>query len=195
MPEPDAFSGPHAAAGLAEQGMGNLLRRVLGGDADAFEAIYRAHVGRVFAVCLRMSGERRRAEELTQDVFVRAWERIATFRGESSLGSWLHRLTVNVVLEDARSEQRRAARVSSSPDPAQQEQAGEAERGAFGPETAIDLERAIASLPAGARRVFVLHDIEGYRHGEIAELTGAAEGSVRAQLFRARRLLMEALGR
>jgi RNA polymerase sigma-70 factor, ECF subfamily len=178
-------------AGVADLGMAALIRRALEGDPDAFESVYRAHVGRVHAVCLRMTGNGRRAEELTQDVFVRAWERLASFRGESSLASWLHRMAVNVVLEDARSERRRHARVEPMDDPAAAERAGVC----ADPGSGIDLERAIASLPPGARTVFVLHDVEGYRHGEIAALTGSAEGSVRAQLHRARRLLMEALRR
>jgi RNA polymerase sigma-70 factor (ECF subfamily) len=191
MASSDATGSRSPASGVTDLGTAALLRRAFDGDPDAFEAVYRAHVGRVHAVCLRMTGDRRRAEELTQDVFVRAWERLASFRGESSLASWLHRMAVNVVLEDARSERRRHARVESREDPAAAERPGSGGE----PETGIDLERAIAALPPGARTVFVLHDVEGYRHGEIADLTGSAEGSVRAQLHRARRLLMEALRR
>jgi RNA polymerase sigma-70 factor (ECF subfamily) len=191
MPSSDASGTHSAAAAIADLGAAALVRRALEGDADAFESVYRAHVGRVYAVCLRMSGERGRAEELTQDVFVRAWERLASFRGESSLASWLHRMAVNVVLEDARSERRRHARVEPREDPASTERPGTGSDPAIG----IDLERAIAALPPGARNVFVLHDVEGYRHGEIAGLTGSAEGTVRAQLHRARQLLMEALRR
>ena len=191
MASSDETDARSPAAGVADLGTASLIRRALDGDPDAFESVYRAHVGRVHAVCLRMTGSGRRAEELTQDVFVRAWERLASFRGESSLASWLHRMAVNVVLEDARSERRRHARVEPMEDPASAEQGGVGAE----PGSRIDLERAIASLPSGARTVFVLHDIEGYRHGEIAGLTGSAEGSVRAQLHRARRLLMEALTR
>jgi RNA polymerase sigma-70 factor (ECF subfamily) len=168
-----------------------LAERAAGGDERAFEALYRATTGRVYALCLRMSGDGARASELTQDVFVRVWQRLATFRGESALETWLHRLAVNVVLESERSTSRRLARVEPRDDLAEIEPTGRAplvgER--------LDLESAIAALPPGARRVFVLHDIEGYRHEEIARLTGAAAGTVRAQLFRARKLLMEALGR
>ncbi len=168
-----------------------MAERAAGGDERAFEALYRATTGRVYALCLRMSGDGARASELTQDVFVRVWQRLATFRGESALETWLHRLAVNVVLESERSTSRRLARVEPRDDLAEIEPTGRAplvgER--------LDLESAIAALPPGARRVFVLHDIEGYRHEEIARLTGAAAGTVRAQLFRARKLLMEALGR
>ena len=175
----------------------SLAQRAQRGEVDAFETLYRAHVPRVFAVCLRMCGERVRAGELTQDVFVHAWERLASFRGEAAFGSWLHRLAVNVVLTSLRAERRRTTRVAlgdDGPDAAWEERGGDM-RDPDGTETRIDLERAIASLPPGARTVFVLHDIEGYRHDEIARLTGTAAGTMRAQLHRARKLLMERLSR
>ena len=166
-------------------------------DPDAFEAVYREHVGRVHALCLRMTGDAREAEELTQDVFVRAWERLPSFRGESALGTWLHRLAVNVVLETARGTRRRERRVEPTSDLAALAPASEAAGAAPDERIALDmdLERAIAGLPQAVRTVFVLHDIEGYRHDEIARLTGGAVGTMRSQLHRARRLLMEALGR
>jgi RNA polymerase sigma-70 factor (ECF subfamily) len=142
-----------------------------------------------------MSGDRRRAEELMQDVFVRAWERLASFRGDASFGSWLHRLAVNVVLAGARGDRRREARVTLAEDLAAAE-AGAArtvEGRLADPALRVDLERAIAGLPPGARMAFVLHDVEGFSHAEIAELSGLAQGTIRAQLHRARRLLMEAL--
>jgi RNA polymerase sigma-70 factor (ECF subfamily) len=160
------------------------------GDAAAFRALYEAHVGRVFAICLRLSGSRTDAEEHTQDVFVRAWERLASFRGESAFSTWLHRLAVNEVLQDRRAAGRRAARVMLAEDPALLEQPRETI-----PAHAGDLEHAIARLPEGARRVFVLHDVEGYHHEEIASMSGIAEGTSKAQLHRARRLLREALSR
>lgn len=132
-----------------------------------------------------------------QDVFVRAWERLGSFRGEAAFGSWLHRLAVNVVLTGARSDRRREARVTLAEDLAVAEAGRAGARGVVGatdPGTAIDIERAIAALPRGARAAFVLHDVEGFSHPEIAKLTGLAEGTIRAQLHRARKLLMEALG-
>ena len=161
---------------------------------DDFEPFYRAHVRRVYALCLRMCGDRRRAEELTQDVFVRAWERRATFRGAALVATWLHRLAVNVVLTGARADRRRVARIETSDAP---ETVPGAHAGGRAPAVGerLDLERAIAALPPGARTVFVLHDVEGYTHEEIARLTGTAAGTVRSQLHRARRLLMEALER
>src|SRR5215218_8503261 len=119
------------------------------GEMDAFERLYRAHAGRVHAVCLRMCGDAGRARELTQDVFVRAWERLASFRGESAFGSWLHRLAVNVVLEALRAERRRRARVDVADDGALDDSPAAA--AADHPEERMDLERAIAALPPGAR--------------------------------------------
>jgi RNA polymerase sigma-70 factor (ECF subfamily) len=171
----------------------SVVARAQTGDVDAFEVLYRQHSGRVFALCLRMSGDRMRAQELMQDVFVRAWERLRSFRGEASFGSWLHRLAVNVVLTSARSDRRRTARVTLAEDLAATESGQDAGHAVRDPAARIDLERAIGTLPPGARAAFVLHDIEGYSHGEIAQLTGLAEGTIRAQLHRARRLLMEAL--
>ena len=178
-----------------------LIRRAQQGDQAAFQALYDEHVGRVHALCLRLTADAARAEELTQDAFVRAWERLGSFRGESAFGSWLYRLTVNVVFLSRRAERRRALRVLTSDDPAALERPGSAAtgsgRGGRGGDAglALDLERAVAALPPGAREVFVLHDVEGYRHAEIAELTGIAVGTSKAQLFRARRLLREALNR
>ena len=161
----------------------------VGGDRNAFERLYRANVNRVYAVCVRMCGDRPRAEELAQDAFVRAWEKLPQFRGDSAFSTWLHRLTVNVVLEAQRSEKRRRARVET-------EDALEADpplaRREFHLEK-MDLTVAIAALPPGARAVFALHDVEGYKHEEIAEMLSITSGGSKAQLHRARRLLREAL--
>jgi RNA polymerase sigma-70 factor (ECF subfamily) len=171
--------------------MSDLVRRAQDGDEEAFGALYRSHVGRVHALCLRLAGDAQAAAELTQDVFVRAWEALPSFRGESALGSWLHRLAMNVFLGTRRASGRREKRVFGTAEPQLLERPTEpAPAGAR-----LDLERAIASLPEGARMVFVLHDVEGYQHGEIAQLAGIAEGTSKAQLFRARRLLREALER
>jgi RNA polymerase sigma-70 factor, ECF subfamily len=167
------------------------VRRAQQGETAAFEQLYREHVGRVHALCLRLSGDPARAEELTQDVFVRAWEKLGSFQGKSAFGTWLHRLAVNVVLGDRRSEAVRVHRVFGTEEPERYERAGRAPE----PGHAMDLERAIATLPPGARAVFVLHDVEGYRHEEIAAMQGSAVGTSKAQLHRARRLLREALER
>lgn len=159
-----------------------LVRRVQRGDLDAFEPLYRRHAGRTYALCLRLTSDPEVAAERVQDVFVRAWERIRSFRGESAFGSWLHRMTVNVVLQDMRSARRRAARIVLDDVPT-----------APAPEVKlderIDLDAALVRLPPGARIVLVLHDIEGYSHDEIASLLGNAPGTIRAQLWKARRML------
>ncbi|HEX9819470.1 MAG TPA: RNA polymerase sigma factor [Methylomirabilota bacterium] len=168
-----------------------LVRQTQAGDHAAFRELYRQYAGRVYALCLRLTGDAADAEERTQDVFVRLWDRVGSFRGESAFTSWLHRLTVNVVLNERRTGGRRERRVAPAADPAILERGGGGRD--VQPGLAIDLERAIAALPDGAREVFVLYDIEGYSHAEIAGLTGIAEGTSKAQLFRARRLLREKL--
>ena len=169
----------------------NIVRQAQNGDRAAFEQIYRENVGRVYAICLRILANSARAQELTQEVFVRVWEMIGTFRGESAFSSWLYRLTVNVVLVDLRAKKRRTARVMITDDLSPYDKNDHLAM----PESTIDLEHAIAALPERARAVFVLHDIEGYQHDEIATLMGFAEGTSKAQLHRARKLLREALER
>jgi len=168
-----------------------LVLRAQRGDHDAFEQLYRLHAGRVYALCLRLAGDAVEARRLTQDVFVRAWERLAGFREESAFSSWLHRLAVNVVLADRRAAGRRERRVVIEADAPAYEGVP---AGGWTPEQ-LDLEGAIAALPPGARAVFVLFDIEGYGHEEIAAMTGIAPGTSKAQLHRARRLLRKALER
>jgi RNA polymerase sigma-70 factor (ECF subfamily) len=129
---------------------------------------------------------------LMQDAFVKAWEKLGSFRGESAFATWLHRVTVNVFLVAERSDTRRLARVGLVDD---LDELPVANFGGGDPGDKIDLERAIGALPPGARTAFVLHDVEGYQHDEIAAMAGIAPGTVRAQLHRARRLLMEALDR
>jgi RNA polymerase sigma-70 factor (ECF subfamily) len=167
----------------------SLVRKAQAGEAAAFERLYEMHVRRMYALCLRMVSDHRNAEELTQDIFVRAWEAISTFRFQSAFGTWLHRLGTNVVLGHLRSEKRREGKVSTTED---LEAFENGVRQAM-PETKLDLERAIASLPDGAKEVLILHDIEGYRYREIAEMTDIAEGTVKSQLNRARKLVREAL--
>jgi RNA polymerase sigma-70 factor (ECF subfamily) len=158
----------------------------------AFERLYRENVGRVHALCLRLLRDPDAAEEAAQESFVRAWRRLESFQGRSAFSTWLHRLTVNVVLDRRRAEKRTAIDLRSG----DEDELGAVENPArHRPDQKIDLERAIADLPDGARLAFVLHDIEGYRHREIAEMTGKAEGTWKAQLHRARRLLREALER
>jgi RNA polymerase sigma-70 factor (ECF subfamily) len=166
------------------------VARAAAGDRGAFERLYRLHISRVFTLCMRMVGDRARAEELAQDVFIRAWEKLGQFRGGSAFGTWLHRVAVNVVLNDRATE--RKARERFDDTDALDRKAG-AEQSEWTHGTRIDLEAAIARLPPGARRVFVLHDVEGYTHEEIGTMLGVTAGSSKAQLHRARLLLRKLL--
>lgn len=166
-----------------------LVRRAQAGDVEAFERLYRDNVGRVHAVCYRMCGDVALAEELTQDAFVRAWEKLGSFRGDSAFSSWLHPLAVNVAFSERRARRRRTSRIVATDDLSPYEgplPGGDPARG-------MDLDRALGTLPPGARHVFVLHDVEGYCHEEIAEAKGIAVGTSKAQLHRARRLLRKVL--
>jgi len=166
-----------------------LVRRSLDGDMGAFEELYRGHVGRVHGAILRLVGmDRGRAEDLTQDAFVRAWQKLSSFRHESAFSTWLYRLGVNTALMDLRG--RRDAKETDIED-LELAAGGDVpfcagERG--------DLERAVSLLPPRARAVLVLHDVEGWKHEEIATELGMAVGSSKAQLHRARGLLRNALG-
>jgi RNA polymerase sigma-70 factor (ECF subfamily) len=168
----------------------SLVAEAQAGSVAAFERLYRENVGRVHALCLRLCGDAAAAEEMTQDVFVRAWEKLHTFRGEASFSTWLHRLAVNVMLAQRRSDGRRSARVMEVEDltifdgrASVKMRVGER----------LDLEAAMATLPEATRLVFVMHEVEGYTHQEIADLTGRAEGTCKTLLHRARRMLKERL--
>lgn len=159
------------------------------GDRRAFERVYRAHADRVFALAVRMLGDRVLAEEVTQDIFVRVWEKLPGFRGESAFGTWLHRVAVNVLLSRRKTgriqQERSAGDEALDMAPGRRDAVGER----------LDLEGAIARLPQGARRVFVLHDVEGFTHEEIGDQLGITPGGSKAQLHRARMLLRAALTR
>ena len=168
------------------------------GDDAAFAALYDAYATRVYALCLGLAGDRATAAELVQDVFVRVWEKLDSFRGECAFPTWLHRVAVNVALESERKGRRRSLRVQIAADlrlvnGTADERAPDATATATDHGLVLDLERAIARLSPGARAVFVLHDVEGFQHAEIAERLGIAEGTSKAHLFRARRLLREML--
>jgi RNA polymerase sigma-70 factor (ECF subfamily) len=191
LPEPVVPPMTRTDAAEPARGAGDVVRRAAAGDARAFEQLYKENLGRVYALCLRMTRDRSRAEELTQEAFVRAWEKLNSFRGDSAFSTWLHRLTVNLVLTDARTRARRNDRVTLSDEDGLPDTPARPDA----PRERMDLEQAIAALPEGARHVFVLYEIEGYRHEEIAEMMGIASGTTKAQLHRARRLLREALSR
>lgn len=167
----------------------DLVRHARSGDVRAFEKLYRRHVGRVHGAVWRLSGmNSTRAEELAQEAFVRAWEKLDSFRFESAFSTWLHRLAVNVALMELR---RRDLEDATESD--ELERASEPVR-PFCVAERTDLERAVASLPPRARAVLVLHDIEGWKHEEISRELDMAVGSSKAQLHRARGLLRRALG-
>jgi RNA polymerase sigma-70 factor (ECF subfamily) len=151
--------------------------------------MYRENAGRVYALCLRLAGEPALAEELAQEAFVRAWEKLDSFRGESRFATWMHRLTVNVVYNAFRSRSRRPSR-SEEPGTLELLDGGEDPSPTV---LRIALDRAIGTLPDRARMVFVLYDVEGYPQEEIAEMMGTTVGTVKSQLHRARKLLREEL--
>ncbi|MBL8297063.1 MAG: sigma-70 family RNA polymerase sigma factor [Rhodanobacteraceae bacterium] len=166
-----------------------LVRRSMGGDIRAFELLYRNHVGRVHGAILRIVGmNHARAEELTQDAFVRAWQKLAGFRFESAFSTWLYRLGVNVALMDLRGN---GAEQNVEDDVLELAAGGDVP---FCAGERADLEQAVAKLPPRARAVLVLHDVEGWKHEEIANELGMAVGSSKAQLHRARGLVRKLLG-
>ena len=166
------------------------VERAAGGDHDAFERLYREHVGRVHALALRMAGLDV-AEDLTQEVFIRAWEKLGTFRGESRFGTWLHRLAVNHILSRRETLRKREARRVTAEGILDRAVAPKVRS----PGLALDVEVAMGRLPDGARQVFVLYDVEGYGHEEIAEAMGISVGTSKSQLHRARMLLRGHLNR
>jgi RNA polymerase sigma-70 factor (ECF subfamily) len=162
--------------------------RAVDGDTAAFERIYRRHVGRVHALCRRMIGPEE-ADDAAQEVFVRVWSRLDRFRGEAALGTWIHRVAVNVVLGRRKTLALRRTRFPET-DPDRLPERPAAPR----TELRMDFETAIARLPKGARDIFVLHDVEGYKHEEIAALLGVTTGTTKSQLHRARMMLRGHLG-
>ena len=155
------------------------------GDASAFERLYRAHIARIHSLARRMTNAEC-ADELAQDVFVRAWEKLGTYRGEAAFGTWLYRLAVNVILGRRTAISRNRNRLQGGDEML--------ESLSTKPETvelAVDFEVAIGRLPDGARQVFVLHDVEGFKHKEIGEMLGVTAGTSKAQLHRARMALRQ----
>ena len=158
------------------------------GDTSAFERIYRSHVARIHSLVRRMLGSGD-ADEVTQDVFVRAWQKLHTFRGEAAFGTWLHRLAVNVVIERRRSAAVWRERLTDDETAIEAAAAPPARV-----DIALDFEQAIDRLPPGAREILVLHDVEGYKHREIASLLDITSGTSKRQLHRARLLMRRHLG-
>jgi len=173
-----------------------LVEAARRGDMRAFERLYRLHSGRVLGLCLRMTRQREIAEDCVQQTFIRAWKNLAAFEGRSAFGTWLHRIAVNEVLTHKRN---RGTRVEGSSLPTQEddedafENVADVTAASDGGEV-MDMEQALASLPAGSRHVVVLQAVYGYSHEEVAEMLGIAVGTCKAQLHRGRKLLRERLG-
>jgi RNA polymerase sigma-70 factor (ECF subfamily) len=159
------------------------VARAAAGDVSAFERLYRAHLPRVHSLVRRMAGGRD-TDELTQDVFVRVWQKLGSFRGDSAFTTWLHRLAVNVVIERFRAETTRRRHLHDRDDIVDTLPAPSRSR-----DLSMDFETALTKLPDGAREIFVLHDVEGYKHHEIASLLEISAGTSKAQLHRARMML------
>jgi RNA polymerase sigma-70 factor, ECF subfamily len=170
-----------------DAGGAEIVAQAAAGDVRAFEQLYRTHLPRVHSLVRRMAGGRD-VDEIAQDVFVRVWQKLGSFRGESAFSTWLHRLTVNVVIERFRSENVRRQRLRDGEDIFEMLPAP-----ARSGDLSMDFETAMLKLPDGARQIFVLHDVEGYKHAEIAALLEISAGTSKAQLHRARMMLRKHL--
>jgi len=173
-----------------------LIARAQRGEEEAFAALFEAHKRRVYSLCLRMTGNTAEAEDLTQEAFLQLFRKISTFRGESAFSTWLHRLAVNVVLMHLRKkglQQISLDEVDTSQDEPIKRDYGSDDRRLTGSVDRIGLQKAIADLPPGYRAVFVLHDVEGYEHNEIAEIMKCSVGNSKSQLHKARMKLRERL--
>jgi RNA polymerase sigma-70 factor, ECF subfamily len=182
------------ASGMTEA---EAIDRAKAGDAEAFSGLYGLHKRRVYSLCLRMTGNTAEAEDLTQEAFLQLYRKIATFRGESAFSTWLHRLAVNVVLMHLRKKGLPEVSLDEALEP-QHEDGPKKDIGArdnvlAGSIDRVNLERAIESLPPGYRIIFVLHDVEGYEHNEIAEMMGCSIGNSKSQLHKARMKLRDLL--
>ena len=183
---------------VRELGEAEAIRRAQQGDAEAFERLYRLHNRRVYALCLRMVGNTAEAEDLTQEAFLQLFRKIATFRGESAFSTWLHRLAVNVVLMRLRKKTLAETSLDEATEP--DEDAGGPRKDIGGPDLRlsgsvdrVNLERAVEQLPPGYRSIFVLHDVQGYEHNEIAVIMNCSIGNSKSQLHKARMRLRELL--
>jgi len=175
-----------------------LIARAQRGNEEAFRALFDTHKRRVYSLCLRMTGDTAEAEDLTQEAFLQLFRKISTFRGESAFSTWLHRLVVNVVLMHLRKkglQQISLDEVDSSQEEPVKRDYGDDDRRLIGSIDRISLEAAIAALPPGYRTVFVLHDVEGYEHNEIAQIMNCSIGNSKSQLHKARMKLREHLRR
>jgi RNA polymerase sigma-70 factor, ECF subfamily len=172
------------------------IERAKQGDGEAFELLYNLHKRRVYSLCLRMTANTAEAEDLTQEAFLQLFRKIATFRGESAFSTWLHRMAVNVVLMHLRKKGLPVVPLEETLET--EEESPRKEPGAQDPALAgavdrLQLQRAVEALPPGYRTIFVLHDVEGFEHNEIADLVGCSIGNSKSQLHKARMKLRESL--
>jgi len=163
-----------------------LAQQSAGGDITAFEDLYRRHFRRVYSLALRMTGKPEEAEDLTQETFTHLYKKIGSFRGESAFTTWLHRMTVNQVLMHFRKRKSRPEFTTGEDETPVQIVQGTENQNRMPIVDKIILENAISKLPPGYRSVFVLHDVEGHEHGEVAEMLGISEGTSKSQLHKAR---------
>lgn len=173
---------------FAQRATAVLVAAVKGGDRDAYRQLYQQHVGRVYALCLRLTGERTLAEDATQEVFIQLWRKLHNYRGDSKFSTWLHAVATHVCISYLRKQKGWIRRVFNIEDTDAINHVAEASS------AEVDLDAFVRRLPERARLVFVLHAIEGYRHEEIADMTGMAVGSSKAQFHRAKQLLQEWMG-
>jgi RNA polymerase sigma-70 factor (ECF subfamily) len=172
------------------------IERAKQGDAEAFEVLYNLHKRRVYSLCLRMTANTAAAEDLSQEAFLQLFRKIATFRGESAFSTWLHRMAVNVVLMQLRKKGLSVVPLEDTvetEDDAPRKELGATDAKLAGSVDRLQLQRAIDALPPGYKSIFVLHDVEGYEHNEIAEMVGCSIGNSKSQLHKARLKLRELL--
>lgn len=173
---------------LLEQRLKGLIDAATAGDRGAYQQIYQQHIGQVYALCFRLTGDRDQAEEAAQEVFIQVWQKLQNFKGDSKFSTWLHSVTSNVTISYLRKQKGWWQRMLNIEDSPAMDMPSE------GLNQEIDLDEYIVRLPERARIVFVLHAIEGYRHEEIAERMNIAVGSCKAQFHRAKQLMKEWMG-
>jgi RNA polymerase sigma-70 factor (ECF subfamily) len=193
--DPNALASPQSTKPLTEA---EAIRLAQAGDAAAFEFLYQLHGRRVYALCLRMVNNPADAEDLMQEAFLQLFRKIGTFRGESAFSTWLHRMTVNVVLMRLRKKTLPVASLEETTDPDDETGGPRKDIGApdlrlSGAVDRVNLERSVEKLPPGYRTVFVLHDVQGYEHNEIADIMGCSVGNSKSQLHKARTRLRNLL--
>ena len=178
----------HANVVFGNKSEHELICKTKEGDKQAFRTLYDDHIGRVYALCYRLTGEKGMAEDASQEVFIQLWKKIANFDGQSQFSTWLHSVTANIAISYMRKQKGWVQRMFNL------ENSGINEMQAEENSTDVDLEALIIRLPERARMVFVLHALEGYRHEDIAKMLNMAVGSSKAQFFRAKQLLKEFMG-